>query len=650
MIEIKSIKKIYKLGDHEVHALRGVSLKIDSGDFVAIMGPSGSGKSTMAQILGLLDAPTEGQYLFFGKEISNYSEDELAILRRDQIGFIFQQFNLLPRMTAKQNIELPLLYSRAVVSEGYSESLLKLVGLENRVGHRTNELSGGQQQRVAIARALVNKPKIIFADEPTGNLDSQSEKEILEVIQKLNDDGITVIMVTHEESIGQQAKRLIKMRDGQIVSDVRLRPINSMAGQGNLNVAHTQAPKSLLNDLAIYFNQGLHTLLANKIRSGLSMLGIMIGVAAVVAIMALGNGAQKAMEESLSTMGSNLLVVRSGYRKMGGVTQETGALRLYVEDAEFLKERLSSIKAVSPTADSRGQVAFGNKNWSTQITAVMENYPTVRNWAPMMGRFFTNEENRTRARVCLIGLTLVRELFQNKNPIGENIKINKVSYQVIGVMEEKSGGGWRDQNDIVIVPLETGLRRIFGKESVDSIDVAIADKDQIPMALEQIISLLNERKRVPFSQQQTAFNIMNMADIQKMIEDSNKTMSTLLASVAAISLLVGGIGIMNIMLVSVTERTKEVGLRKSVGAKKQDILLQFLMESIVMSACGGFAGIILGWVITEILSSVTGWTTSISFVTVTGSMIFSSFIGIVFGIYPAHRASKLHPIQALRYE
>jgi macrolide transport system ATP-binding/permease protein len=647
MIEIKDVYKIYKMGEHEVRALNGVSLKIEDGDFVAIMGPSGSGKSTLAHILGLLDIPTSGQYLLNQQDISHIAEDELSELRRSEIGFIFQQFHLLPRVSAKENVELPLLYSKLAVPANYSLQLLKLVNLDNRQHHRPNELSGGQQQRVAIARSLINHPRMIFADEPTGNLDSQSEKEILSSLKKLNEEGITVIMVTHEETIGKQAKRLIRMRDGMIISDERLQNISP------IKLIHrpvkTQSAGTI-KDYLEYFLQGYKTLMANKIRSGLSMLGILIGVAAVVAILALGEGARKSLEEQLSTLGSNLLVVRSGGRRAMGVTQDSGGAKLFIEDAQYLQDKLASIKAVSPQVDGRAQVSFENSNMSVSVIGVEANYPDIRNWKPMLGQFFSQEDDRIRQRVCLIGMTVQRELFKNRNPMGEIIKINKVSFKVIGVMSDKSSGGWRDQNSMIVVPLRTAMHRLLGKESVDSIDVMINSAEEIESAEKDIVDLLNERKKIPLSQRENALQVMNMADIQKMVEQSNKTMSLLLTSVAAISLLVGGIGIMNIMLVSVTERTKEIGLRKAVGAKRRDILIQFLTESIVLSVTGGVLGILLGWLITTVLSSLTGWSTSVSFFSVFISFVFSSLVGIVFGIYPALKASQLHPILALRHE
>jgi len=647
MIEIKNVTKIYKMGEHEVRALNGVTLKIEDGDFVAIMGPSGSGKSTLAHILGLLDIPSQGQYWLNGQDISNLQEDELSELRRSEIGFIFQQFHLLPRVSAKDNVRLPLLYSKLNVGEDYPQELLKLVNLDNRQDHRPNELSGGQQQRVAIARSLINHPRMIFADEPTGNLDSQSEKEILANLKKLNHEGITVIMVTHEDDIGKQAKRLIRMRDGVIVSDERLQTITSVPIKSRPQKIQSTGP---VKDYLEYLAQGYKTLMANKIRSGLSMLGILIGVAAVVAILALGEGARKSLEEQLSTLGSNLLVVRPGGRRSMGVTQETGGAKLYIEDGQFLQEKLPSVKAVSPQVDGRAQISFENLNMSASVMGVESNYPEIRNWKPMLGQFFTAEDDRMRQRVCSIGMTVQRELFKNRNPIGEIIKINKVSFKVVGVMSDKSSGGWRDQNSMVVVPLRTAMRRLLGKDSVDSIDVMINSAEEIADAETTIVDLLNDRKKIPISQRENAIQVMNMADIQKMVEQSNKTMSLLLTSVAAISLLVGGIGIMNIMLVSVTERTKEIGLRKAVGAKRRDILIQFLTESIVMSISGGFMGILLGWLITTTLSTLTGWSTSVSLFSVIISIVFSSLVGIVFGIYPAMKASQLHPIQALRHE
>jgi macrolide transport system ATP-binding/permease protein len=655
MIECKNLVKTYRMGDEVVQALRGVSLRIEDGDFVAIMGPSGSGKSTLTHILGLLDVPSEGSYALNGREVSGLSEDDLAVLRREEIGFIFQQFNLLPRMDATENVALPLLYSDPKADHSYPQSLLERVGLETRQHHRPNELSGGQQQRVAIARSLVNRPRMILADEPTGNLDSKSEEEILGILKELNSQGITVIIVTHEEEVGRQAKRLIRMRDGMIQSDERKEDWASSSEAGDerqtSKTPSLPLPRFRIADLLEHFRQGYKTLIANKVRTALSMLGILIGVAAVVAMLAVGKGAQTAIEDQLSSLGSNLLVLRPGAVRVAGVAQEAGAAtRLTQEDARAISRTIPSVRDASANVTGRAQITYLNKNWSTQVQGASPSYERIHNASPSLGRFFTPSENQSRARVALIGRTVLREVFGEASPIGEYIKVNKVPFQVIGVLPEKGATGWRDQDDLIVIPVSTAMHRLLGKLYVDSIDVQAKGPSQIEEAQDAVEKLILSRKRIPDSQKDSAFNIRNMADLQAALTASSKTMSTLLASIAAISLLVGGIGIMNIMLVSVTERTKEIGLRKAIGARRTDILLQFLAESVVVSVVGGLAGILLGWGITMVLSRFAGWSTSISIESVALAFFFSAFIGMLFGIYPARKASLLHPIDALRYE
>ncbi|WP_413578079.1 ABC transporter permease [Bdellovibrio sp. HCB290] len=649
MIEISGIKKSYKMGDNIVEALRDVTLKIEDGDFVAIMGPSGSGKSTLMHILGLLDVPTAGSYKLHGREVSKLSEDELAILRRDEIGFIFQQFNLLPRMPAWQNVSLPLLYSEKKFDQDKAQSLLEQVGLGTRGDHKSNELSGGQQQRVAIARSLINSPKIIFADEPTGNLDSKSEKEIMGILKSLNAQGITIVIVTHEEEIGEQANRLIRMRDGVVQSDERKVPLAHE--QTNNQSNQSLDSKFHFGEMIEHFHQGWKTLAANKVRSGLSMLGILIGVAAVVTMLALGKGAQQSIEKQLASLGSNLLVLRPGNVRVAGVAQESGVrIRITTDDVAALKAQIPAIKNLVPNVYGRGQITYLNKNWNTDLQGVTSSFAEVRNSEPTVGRFFSDAENQRRATVAVIGKTVARELFGDKSPLGEMIKINRINFTVIGLLPEKGGQGRGDQDDRVVIPVMTAMYRMYGKNYVDSVDVEVSDKELIEETQDSLKEVLNSRHRIPISQQDDAFQIFNMADIQQAIEQSSKTMSMLLSSIAAISLLVGGIGIMNIMLVSVTERTREIGLRKAIGGRKVDILMQFLAESVVVSVIGGLMGIALAWGVTKALASVMGWPMSISLDAVGLSFFFSAFIGIVFGLYPAKKASELHPIDALRYE
>jgi macrolide transport system ATP-binding/permease protein len=655
MLEVQNVKKSYRMGDTVVHALNGVSLSIEDGDFVAIMGPSGSGKSTLMHLLGLLDVPSEGSYRINGREVANLNENDLAVLRRSEIGFIFQQFNLLPRQTALENVAMPELYSQATPDYTFAKKLLESVGLGHRIEHKTNELSGGQQQRVAIARALINRPRVILADEPTGNLDSQSEKEIMGILKKLNAEGITVIVVTHEDEIGAQAKRRIRMRDGIIQSDERLAaaPAIGVTYDAQLNSQNKDVPQKIgISQALEHLHQGFKTLASNKVRTGLSMLGILIGVAAVVAMLAIGNGAQEAIKGQLSSLGSNMLVLRAGNaRGAGGVAVESGArIRIGVDDAQALQTDVPDVKSVSPLVQSRAQVTFTSKNWNTTVVGAGTAYESMHTSQPQIGRFFSSEENTMRSRVALLGTTVVRELFGDQSPIGEMIKINRVNFQVIGVLPPKGVSGPRDQDDTIIVPVLTGMYRLMGKTAVDSIEIEMKPDSDMQLAQENIVAVMETRHRVAASQRDDAFNVYNMAEIQKMVSQTSQTMSLLLASIAAISLLVGGVGIMNIMLVSVTERTREVGLRKAVGARPADILFQFLVESVVVSAVGGGIGIVIGWLITVAVSAALGWATSVSLASVLLSFFFSAGVGVVFGIYPARKASNLNPIEALRYD
>ncbi|MFA5928709.1 MAG: ABC transporter permease, partial [Candidatus Margulisiibacteriota bacterium] len=591
MITLKGITKTYKSGEVSFQALCGVDLTIEAGEFVAIMGPSGSGKSTLLHILGMLDRPDGGSYNFSGKEIGQLPDDQLALLRNHLAGFVFQQFHLLARNTALVNTELPLIYGGNRHLKSRAVDKLRAVGLAHRMNNKPNQMSGGEQQRVAIARALVNEPLVIFADEPTGNLDTKSEADIMGVLQKLNTEGKTIIMVTHEQEIADLAKRIIRMRDGKIVKDERrelpVKAAVSSNGQDTLSpVDKILHGKETLKtaEFMDHLRQAVTAILGSKVRSALSMLGILIGVAAVIAMMGLGQGAKDDITSRLSSLGSNLLTLRSGSHNFRGVASEAGGAetKFTVEDADAIK-KLGTVKSISPSSGGSGQLVAGNKNWRTRIRGVGVAYPAMHNAVPASGRFFNEDEEKRRVKVAVLGSTVAKELFGEADPLGHSIRINRIPFEVIGVLPSKGAGpGGMDQDDTVQVPYTTAMYRLFGKTNVDSIEVEVKEAGLIAKAKEDLTTLIVQRHKLS-GETLNSFQIIDLSEIQQTVAGTTNTISLLLGCIAAISLLVGGIGIMNIMLVSVTERIREIGLRKAIGARRKDILIQFLIEAVVLT-------------------------------------------------------------------
>ncbi|MDD4980832.1 MAG: ABC transporter permease [Candidatus Omnitrophica bacterium] len=656
MIEVKGLYKTYQMGEAKVQALQGVSLKVSAGEFVAIMGPSGSGKSTLMHVLGLLDRADGGEYYLGKKKINALSDEELSAIRNRLAGFVFQQFHLLPRMTALENAELPLIYAGKRHLKEKAKEKITEVGLADRIDHRPNELSGGQQQRVAIARALVNDPLVIFADEPTGNLDSKSKEEIISILKGLNQQGKTVIVVTHENEIASHARRIIRMRDGRIISDEKseVSPVaeqDSQADQVIDAVLSKHERKARETEFFDYVRQAASAMVSHKMRSFLSILGILIGVAAVIAMLALGTGAKQSIEKQLASLGSNLLVVRPGSPKVHGVAMESGTFtRFTLLDAVNIAKLTDTVKSVSPLVNGKGQIVYMDKNWNTQVQGAGVEYAAMRAYSSEVGRFFNEEEVRMRSKVAVLGTTVVRELFGDANPIGETIKINLINFKVIGVLASKGASAFQDQDDTIIIPVTTAMFRVFGKEYVDIIFIEAQGPDSIDAAQEEVSQLIIKQHRLSKKEAEDSFDIRNMSDIKKTLEATTKTMSLLLGAIAAISLLVGGIGIMNIMLVSVSERTREIGLRKAIGATNKDIMVQFLIEAVLMSSLGGIAGILLGSGVSTLINLLAGWTVVVSGFSIILATTFSLGIGIVFGLWPAQKAAQLDPIEALRYE
>ena len=695
IIIIREATKVYRLGDTEVHALRGVSLNICRGEFVAIMGASGSGKSTLMNILGCLDRPTHGAYLLEGIDVARLDEPALARIRGRRIGFVFQSFNLLPRTSALENVELPLFYAaQSAGNPDRPRDILTLMGLADRQANQPNQLSGGQQQRVAIARALVNEPAIILADEPTGNLDSRTALDIMSTIRALNRQRrVTVVLVTHERDLAEVADRIVTLRDGEIVSDEPapgaaaleyrelppISPYRERPFSSRLDAWINEA--SSLGWMAVV--AALRAIGRNKLRAGLTMLGVFIGVAALIAMIAVGEGARAAIEAQLQSLGTDLLVVLPGSTRTNGVRAGFGsASSLRVRDVEAVLEEDGAVADVSYISRQNTQLVNGNKNWSTSVQGISRSYLKIRNWPVLSGRGFTDDEHSEGASVCLLGQTAANELFgEFSDPIGATVLVKNVPMTVIGVLAAKGhSASGQDQDDVAFIPFSTSQERVLGVSApssaqarandlftkigpppnpfgvqpklegfVNTIYVQARSTALVKTALAEVTKTLQIQHRIKPNQNDD-FSVRDLTEIAAVAEQSTRAMELLLAAIASISLVVGGIGIMNILLVSVTERTREIGIRMATGARRLHILTQFLIEAMLLSLMGGAAGIVAGVIASKIISSVASWPVLLRSDVIIAAFLFSAAVGVFFGYYPARQASRLNPIDALRYE
>ncbi len=651
LIEIKDIAKTYYIGGKvSVHALKGVSLSIEPGEFVAVMGPSGSGKSTLLAILGLLDRADRGEYWLLDKNISNLKESDYARLRNRFFGFVFQTFNLLPKLNIIGNAMLPFIYSAEATPEKRQQTMhiLQQIGLGDRLHHRPNELSGGEQQRVALGRALANNPLVILADEPTGNLDSKSSEEIMKLLKRLNEQGNTIIMVTHEHDIAAWASRVLSLHDGKIIKDERkveeakkeVPPFSLKTAAGGL--------LSCLRGLKNYCYEAYTSVVSNKMRSVLSILGVMIGVAAVITMLALGTGAQRSMEETLSALGTNTLMVRAPRRSQRIALGMDEPMRFTFSDLSAMK-KIESVMYAVPYVSGRAQAVFQNRNWSTNVIGTSTDYIKMKDGQTEYGRFFSEAEAASRAKVAVLGKTVAGELFGKENPVGRYIRINRINFRVVGVMEEQGAAGWQNLDDQVYLPIETAMYRLLGEDYISYFQVRVVNVEDMDYVENEIINEIVRLHRLPETYRES-IDVINMAEIQAAASELIQTLAYLLGSVAAVSLLVGGIGIMNIMLVMVMERTHEIGLRKAIGAQRSDIMMQFLVESVLICLFGGMIGILFGAGVSWMLSTIANWNIYISPFSIMLAFTFSVMVGIIFGMWPAWRAAKLMPIEALRYE
>jgi macrolide transport system ATP-binding/permease protein len=640
LLNLEHICRTFKSGDNLIRALDDVSLKIWPGEFVAIIGQSGSGKSTLMNILGCLDRATSGAYQVAGRDISLFDPDELAALRRAIFGFVFQRYNLLGSESAEENVQIPALYAGEEKTRRLARArkLLADLGLGDRCDHRPSQLSGGQQQRVAIARALMNDPPVMLADEPTGALDSRSGQEVMTLLRELHKSGRTILLITHDTSVAAHAERVINISDGRITEDSL--PLGSNTAYSAVAI-DTGGKAGVFADIGEAVKTALRALRINLFRTALTLLGIIIGVAAVVTMLAVGEGSQQDVLDQIRSMGTNLLSIRPGAPGLRGASD---VITLTPDDAEAIQE-LSNVEVALAERSSRQTVRFGNIDYATSIQGVGAALPRVRDWPVAEGDFFTERDIRRFAPVVVLGQTVAQILFpEGFDPVGRYILIGNIPFEVIGIMTPKGASGFGgDQDDTVFVPISTGLIRLFGQNYLNGITVRVSDVSAIEGTEDAISELLLARH------QTEDFRIRNMASILETATATQNTLKVLLGTVAAISLLVGGIGVMNIMLVSVTERTREIGIRMAVGARRRDILLQFNTEAAVVCTLGGILGVLLGYGAGKAISM---FEMTVIFSPLPAIMAFSCAFGtgILFGFLPARKASLLDPVVALAAE
>ena len=650
IIELEGINKFFGQGAGRVHVLKDVSFSVDHGDFVAIIGQSGSGKSTLMNIIGCLDTQSSGVCRIDGADTANLSSDQLAALRSRSIGFIFQRYNLLPSLSATDNTALPAVYAGLGGQERSrrAQDLLSGLGLGGKFPNLPSELSGGQQQRVSIARALMNGGRLILADEPTGALDSKSGENVLQILKELNRQGHTIIVVTHDPGVASHANRIIEIRDGAIIADERSREADA---QGMRAAEPQQAKRGRGQRLAGRFDQfreafrmSVQAMLAHKLRSLLTMLGIIIGIASVVSVVALGTGSQQKIIADINAMGTNTIDIMRG---SGFGDRRAGRIRtLTVADADILGKQ-PYIASVTPNTSNTGDLVYRNNTLSAMLNGVGEQYFEVKALAMAQGRFFDRDDVRATASYAVIDYNTYSQLFKpGENALGAVILFRQKPLKIIGVLKDQErtfGPGSSSLN--IYAPYTTVMRRITGAKFISSITVKVNDHVMPLMAEKKLTELLTARHK------KQDFYTINTDSIKKTVESTTGTLKLLISGIAVISLVVGGIGVMNIMLVSVTERTREIGLRMAVGAKQRNIMEQFLIEAVLICLVGGLLGVILsrlfGMAFTMMVSNFplvySTWAMVIA-------LACSSEIGIIFGFIPARNAAQLNPIDALARE
>ena len=652
LLEVSDLTREFPAGEGTVQILKGIDLKIYAGELVAIVGQSGSGKSTLMNILGCLDKPTAGSYQVNGRETRQLEPDELAQLRREYFGFIFQRYHLLGDLSASGNVEVPAIYAGvdSQLRQQRSAELLSELGLEERLHHRPSQLSGGQQQRVSIARALMNGGDVILADEPTGALDKNSGVEVMRILRELNAKGHTIILVTHDLNVAKNATRIIEISDGNIISDRANVPENADSDLEHQTLQRTPQKKtsawrSFFDRLGEAFRMALLAMNAHRMRTFLTMLGIIIGIASVVSVVALGNGSQKQILANISSLGTNTITVYQG-RGFGDNSRASQVKTLVPADAEALAEQ-PYVDGVSPSANTSVTLRYKDTEASATVNGVSADFFYVRGMTFKSGQAFDKNSVTQRAQDVVIDTNTEKTFFADgTNPVGQVLLLGSVPSRIIGVIDAQQGFMGNSDSLNVYLPYSTVMSRMLGQSNVRSIIVRIKDEYPSSAAENAILTLLEQRHGA-----QDVFT-QNSDSIRETIQQTTATMTLLISAIAVISLVVGGIGVMNIMLVSVTERTQEIGVRMAVGARQSDILQQFLIEAILVCLLGGILGVLLSLGIGQIIGHFAKGIIEMSYSTtsIVAAFVCSSMIGIVFGFLPARNAAQLDPVAALARE